>query len=322
MDKKVCVVGVGDWGKNHVRTLNEIGALSGAFDLDRRKMKWFKENYPNAKAYNSIKEALNDSNVRGFTIATEAKTHFEIAKTIMESKKHVLIEKPFTLNVDHASALVKLSEKNNLNLMVGHLLLFHPAIRKIKKIIDEGTIGDLQYIYSNRLNFGKIRVKENVFWSFAPHDIAIMQYLVGSYPIKIHSTGSSFIQKDIYDTTITTLKYEDKIEGHIFVSWLHPFKEHRLVVIGTEAMITFEDSFDEKPLKLYSKKIDLTNNIPQRIDGPTKIIQYEKKMPLYEELNYFVKNLDINKPLVSNGAHAFEVTKILIEASESLDSSL
>ena len=135
-------------------------------------------------------------------------------------------------------------------------------------MIENGDIGDLQYVYSNRLNLGKVRTEENVFWSLAPHDIAIFQYLTDSIPKKINATGSTFLQKGIPDSTLTQLEYENGVKGHIFVSWLHPFKEHRLVVIGSEAMISFEDSLNDKPLKLYSKKIDLESGVPEKIDGP------------------------------------------------------
>ena len=138
--------------------------------------------------------------------------------------------------------------------MVGHVLLFHPAIQKIKALIQKGKIGKLQYIYSNRLNLGQVRTEENVFWSLAPHDISIFQFITNSYPQTIKASGVSFLQEGIYDSTITQFKYNNNIEGHIFVSWLHPFKEHRLVVIGSEAMISFDDSSESAPLKLYSKK--------------------------------------------------------------------
>jgi UDP-2-acetamido-3-amino-2,3-dideoxy-glucuronate N-acetyltransferase len=203
--------------------------------------------------------------------------------------------------------------------MVGHVLLFHPAIQKIKKLIDDGRIGKLQYIYSNRLNLGQVRTEENVFWSLAPHDIAIFQYFTDSYPETIKANGVSFIQEKIHDSTITQLKYPHGIEAHIFVSWLHPFKEHRLVVIGSEAMISFEDSTRKKPLKLYSKKIMMDKGIPEKIDGPVEEIEYEKKMPLTEELFYFSQHLDGSALEIANAQHALEVTKILVEASNQLE---
>jgi len=319
-NKKICVVGAGHWGKNHIRTLNELGVLGGIVESNQETLNHFLEQYPHVDGYSTLRDALNN-NFDGFTIATPAKTHYEIAKTIMEAGKHILIEKPFTLNIEHAEELIKLSDENNVNLMVGYVLLFHPAIIKIKEFINNGKIGHLQYIYSNRLNLGQVRTQENVFWSLAPHDISIFQYFTDSFPKEIKAQGSSFLQKGIHDSTITQLKYPNGVEGHIFVSWLHPFKEHRLVVIGSEAMIMFEDSAEKKPLTLYAKKFDISNGVPEKIDGPVELINYDRKMALDEELKYFINHLDGKKPEISNGNHALEVTKILVEASKQLEKS-
>jgi predicted dehydrogenase len=316
---KICVVGAGYWGENHINTLYKLGLLGGVVEQKAKRLKQFKEKYPESITYESLDEALYNNEFAGFTVSTPAETHFEIAKQIISSGKHVLIEKPLCLNIDDAEKLINLSKKYRINLMVGHIMLFHPAIRKIKEIIEMNRIGKLQYIYSNRLNLGQVRLNENVFWSLAPHDISIFQYLTNSFPEKIYATGSAFLQPRIHDSTITQLKYPNGIEGHVFVSWLHPFKEHRLVVIGSDAMITFEDSTDGKPLKLYSKKFDMSQGIPEKIDGPIEIIEYEQKMPLTEELSYFSRHLDGSRLEIANADHALEVTKILVEASKQLN---
>ena len=317
--KNICVVGAGYWGKNHIRTLHELGSLGGIVEQKKDLLDQITEQYPDAKTYRNIDEALGYEEFAGFTVATPAETHHDIAVQIIKSGKHVLVEKPLCLNIKDAENMVNLAKQYKVNLMVGHVLLFHPAIQMIKSLIDEGKIGKLQYIYSNRLNLGQVRTEENVFWSLAPHDISIFQYLTDSYPKSIVANGSTFLQEGIYDSTITQLKYTDGIEGHIFVSWLHPFKEHRLVVIGSDAMITFEDSTDGKPLILYSKKFEMTRGIPEKIDGPVKLIDYEQKMPLTEELRFFINHLNRKKPIISNGRHALDVTKILVEASKQLE---
>ena len=318
MKKNICVVGGGYWGKNHIRTLNSLGYLGGIVDSNLSLIENYKKDYPKIKIFNELDEALSNNFFDGFVVATPAETHFKIAKKIINNNFHLLVEKPLTLSIDDAKELVELSKIKNINLMVGHLMLFHPAIRKIKKMIDENIIGDLQYVYSNRLNLGKVRTQENVFWSLAPHDISIFDFLIESTPKKIISNGSTFLQKGIPDSTITQLKYENGVEGHIFVSWLHPFKEQRLVVIGSNAMITFEDSLDNKPLKLYTQKFDFEKGIPEKIDGPITLIDYENKMPLSEELEYFCNHLDGNKIKLSNGEHALRVTNILVSASKQL----
>tara|TARA_Y200000002_G_scaffold381211_1_gene394599 strand:+ start:1017 stop:1988 length:972 start_codon:yes stop_codon:yes gene_type:complete len=317
INKNICVVGAGYWGKNHIKTLSRLNALKGIVELDNDTLNIVMEKYANVKGHLKIEDALNED-YDGFIIATPAKTHFNIAKTIISAGKHILIEKPMTLSIEEAKELVTLAEKNKINAMVGHVLLFHPAVKKIKALIDDGEIGDLQYLYSNRLNLGKVRTEENVFWSLAPHDIAIFQYLTGSNPIKINANGSTFLQKGIPDSTMTQFEYKNGVKGHIFVSWLHPFKEHRLVVIGSEAMISFEDSLDEKPLKLYSKKINLESGTPEKVDGPVKTIPYEDRMPLDIEVEYFINHLSVVKPKISNIKHGYDVVKTLVDSSKQI----
>ncbi|HCX21023.1 MAG TPA: oxidoreductase, partial [Cytophagales bacterium] len=218
---KLCVVGVGPWGRNHVRTLHELGALGGVMDLLPEELYLVNEQYPEAITLNSLQKAINHG-FDGFVVSTPPATHYEIGKNILQAGFPVLIEKPMTLNLSHAVDLVGIATKKNLCLMVGHVLLFHPAIRKIKEMIDEGKIGKLQYIYSNRLNLGQVRTEENVFWSLAPHDIAIFQYLTESFPKSVKAHGSVYLQQGIHDSTMTILEYSDNVKGHIFVSWLHP----------------------------------------------------------------------------------------------------
>jgi len=314
--KKLCVVGGGYWGKNHIKTLYSLNNLGCIVEQNDLLVKEYRKLYPDIEIYHDIQDPLNNNLFSGYIIATPADTHFRIAKKILMAKKHLLVEKPFTLNTDHAKELVALSKQKQVNLMVGHLLLFHPAIKKIKNILLDGEIGKLKYIYSNRLNFGKVRNNENVFWSFAPHDISLFQFFTDSFPLSVELKGSDFLENNIFDSTITTLKYPNSIDGHIFLSWLHPFKEHRLVLIGTNGMISFEDSNQDKPLKMYRGKYIIKSNLPQKIDGDTLLIDYEKKMPLTEELKYFINHLD-GKPLeICDANHALEVTKILVSASQ------
>jgi len=318
MAKKICVVGAGRWGMNHVRTLDKLGALGGIVEVDENRHADLKEQWSNIPIFQRTKDTLN-MGFDGFTVATPAAFHYEIAKLLIENKKHVLVEKPITLDSEQARHLKKLAEKYGVNLMVGHVLLFHPAIQKIKELIDKGKIGTLQYIYSNRLNLGTVRMEENVFWSFAPHDISIFQYFTDSYPQKITSTGGAYLQKKIHDTTMTILEYPDNVKGHIFVSWLHPFKEHRLIVIGSKGMLRFEDSAEGKPLVFYDKGFEWSVGEPIKRDGPTEQIEYDSKMPLTEEMKYFIKHLDGASPTIADSRNAVEVMEILEKATESLN---
>ena len=317
MNKKVCVVGAGRWGKNHIKTLHSLGCLAGIVEANVDVRAEFKEKYPDVMIFANIREAVRED-FDGFTVATPAETHFEIAEFIINHKKHVLVEKPLTLKAKEARRLKEFAEENGVNLMVGHLLLFHPAIRKIKELIENGKIGKLQYIYSNRLNLGTVRIEENILWSFAPHDISIFQYFIGSLPLEVVSRGGAFLQPHIHDSSMTVLTYPDNIVGHIFVNWLHPFKEHRMVVVGSKGMLSYEDSSDDKNILFYEKGIDWIQGEPIKRDGPTEIIPYNKTMPLTEELRYFAEHLNSDPVEIANAQNGVEVLEILEKASESL----
>ena len=305
--KKICVVGGGRWGQNHIRTLSEMGNLSGIVEANKNRLNELTQKY-NVLGFTNINEAASHG-FDGYVVATPAETHYKIGKEIIENGNHVLIEKPLTLSSDDSKKLVNLAKEKNVSLMVGHVLLFHPAIIKIKEMIDSGKIGQLYYLYSTRLNLGTVRTEENVFWSFAPHDISILDYIIGKPPIEVHTTGGKYLQDKIDDFVITQLLYPNNIRAHIFVSWLHPFKEQKLVVVGSDGMLSFDDSKD-KNIYLHKKKINFENGIPQKIEEADEIIDYIKSQPLSNELQYFVNNLD-NKINVADGKSGLEVVKVL-----------
>lgn len=317
MKKKICVIGAGKWGRNHIRTCHELDCLAGIVESNPVVAGELGEKYPHAQIFTDFKEAANQA-FDGFSVVTPAETHFYIAHYLLEKGNHVLVEKPMALTVHDASVLQKSAEKHGVRLMVGHVLLFHPAIRKIKELIDSGKIGKLQYLYSNRLNLGTVRKEENILWSFAPHDISLFQFLIGKKPEEIVSRGGAFLQPAIHDSTLTILKYPDNIVGHIFVSWLHPFKEHRLVVIGSKGMVSFDDSSKEKQLLYYEKGIDFIQGEPIKRDGPTERIDYDPCMPLTEEIRYFIEHMDSDDGSINDGQSGVDVLEILEKASSSL----
>ena len=316
-NKKICVIGAGRWGLNHVKTLEKLDSLGGVVDKNNVTLKSITENYPRCKIF----QTLNDSVIEkfdGFVVATNPSSHFNIAKRIITSGKPVLVEKPLTLDYKSSKELCELADKMKVNLMVGHVLLFHPAFQKMKSIIDNGEIGDIQYIYSNRLNMGTFRSNENVFWSFAPHDISLFNYFINQKLVSINSVGIDILQEGIHDSSITTFKYEGKKMGHIFVSWLHPFKEHRFVVLGSEGMLHFEDSGKKKPLLYYDNKAEFVGSIPKPQSGGITEIKYKNEKALTNELKYFISKLNGQKVEISNGLCGLEVVKILEEASQIL----
>ena len=315
-DVKICVVGAGRWGKNHIKNLLEIGIEIGIVEKNLQKKNNIKRFFPNAVYFNSIEDTFKE-NFGGYIIATPPHTHYRLAEKILLNGKPVLVEKPLVLSIEEGEKLLSIVKNTHGKLIVGHLLLFHPAVIKMKELIDNGKIGDVQYLYSNRLNLGIVRKEENVFWSFAPHDISLFQFFSNSFPNEINTSGGAFLQNDIFDTTITYLKYPNGIQGHIYVSWLHPFKEHRLVIIGSKGTLHFEDSSETKPLLFYEKVIRDNKELFLENKSP-RLIEYDSGSPLKNELKYFVEIIE-GKPICkANIQEGLDVIKILEIATKSL----
>ena len=316
----LAVIGSGKWGMNHIRTAYElIGEnLKCVCDIDVSNENKVNEISKKIKFTTKFDDVLKNKDINSVIIATPAETHFELTKRCLENDKHVLVEKPITLVSEDAKVLVDLADAKDKRLMVGHVLLYHPAIVKIKKMLNNGRLGMLQYIYSNRLNLGTIRSEENILWSFAPHDISIMQYLTGNNPVSVSAKGAVFLQNDIEDTTLTFLEYPDNVHAHIFVSWLHPFKEHRLLVIGDKGMLVFEDSLKEDKLKYYEKGYHKVNGVLEKFDNEYEVVKIDTRQPLAEEQKHFFDCIVKGKKPLTNGVHAVEVLEILEKAQKSL----
>lgn len=314
MTKKICVIGAGRWGQNHIKTLAQMNCLSAILEEDKNRVNDLRKLYPETYFCENLDEAIN-AHYDGYVIATPAETHYAIGKRLLEKGLHVLIEKPMTLLAQESEDLVSTATAKGATLMVGHVLLFHPAIRKIKELLLLGKIGQLYYVYSTRLNLGTVRTEENVFWSFAPHDISILDYLIGASPIKKQAKGAKFLQDKIFDVTMTQFEYPNNIHAHIHVSWLHPFKEQRLVLVGSKGMISFDDSTVEKEIHFYNKHFEFENGVPVKVEHPDEIIPYEKKSPLTEELSYFVDHLG-KKVEIADGKSGYEVVKVLEDVQQ------
>ena len=316
MRKKICVIGAGNWGMNHIKTLYNLNALGAVVDINQKALDMISQKFSDCSLHITLDNNVIDQ-YDGFIVATEPSSHFDLAKKIILRSKPVLVEKPLTLDYQSSKILCQLSKKMQVNLMVGHVLLFHPAFQKMKTLIEDGMIGDIHYLYSNRLNMGTFRKNENVFWSFAPHDIALLNYFLDESPLKINSNGIDILQKGIHDTSITTFEYTGNRMAHIYVSWLHPFKEHRFVIIGSKGMFHFEDSSNGKPLLFYDNKASFVNNMPEPSKGDIINVDYSKEKPLTNELRYFISNLD-KKIELSNGEDGLEVIRILEESCNKL----
>jgi UDP-2-acetamido-3-amino-2,3-dideoxy-glucuronate N-acetyltransferase len=317
MKRNVAVVGAGYWGKKLVRDFYALGALHTICDENKELGSEYKSQFRGIKFTDSYTRLLNDSLLKAVVVATPAAYHYKMVKEALLSKKHVFVEKPLSLKVEQGEELVSLAEKQRLVLMVGHILRYHPAIKKLKELINTGELGKIQYIYSNRLNIGKIRSEENILWSFAPHDISVILFLLNEFPESIYATGGSYLQKQIPDVTLTAMDFKSGVKAHIFVSWLHPFKEQKLVVVGDRKMVVFDDVSTEK-LLLYPHKIKWIERIPVACKAEAETVPIKKEEPLKVECKHFLECIENNQTPETDGNEGLKVLKILQISQKSL----
>src|SRR5260370_567850 len=306
----VAVVGVGYWGKNLVRNFDALGVLAALCDSDKSLGESCKKKYPAVKFYSKYSEVLADPGISGVALATPAVAHYEMAKAALEADKDVLVEKPLAIDVKHGEELVKLAESKNRILMVGHILRYHPAILKLHKLIHDGQLGKIDYLYSNRLNIGKIRTEENILWSFAPHDISVMLALLNETPTRVSCHGGAYLNHRIFDVTLSHLNFPSGVQAHIFVSWLHPVKEQRLVVVGSEKMAVFDDAAEHK-LVLYPHKVEWRNRVPTAVKADGEIVKLERCEPLRAECQHFLDCIAFRTTPATNGAEGLRVLRVL-----------
>jgi UDP-2-acetamido-3-amino-2,3-dideoxy-glucuronate N-acetyltransferase len=317
----IAVVGSGYWGKNLVRNFNELGALHTICDSNPETLRCFKEKYPDKEFQTSFDAVLQNADITAVVIATPAETHFELAKKALLAGKHVFVEKPLALTVSEAEQLRQLAIQHNLKLMVGHILLYHPAIIKLKKIINSGELGKINYIYSNRLNLGKFRSEENILWSFAPHDISVILYLLEEMPTQVLAQGGNYLNQDVADVTMSVLSFKSGVKGHVFVSWLHPSKEQRLVVVGDKRMAVFDDTLAEGKLKIHDKGVEWVNRqpVPRKNEAQAQIIPIDTCEPLKAECAHFLDAIESEKTIKTDASNGIQVLKVLKACQESLE---
>lgn len=317
--KKIGIVGSGYWGKNLVRNFHSIGCLGGVCDHDPQVIAQIQRTYSGLSTVQSYDELLNgnDPFVDAIVIATPASTHYDLAKKAILARKHVFVEKPLALTAVEGEELIQLAEQKRLILMVGHILHYHSALLKLKELIDFAQLGKIQYVYSNRLNIGKIRNEENILWSFAPHDISAMLMLLDEFPSSVTSCGGNYVQPDITDITLTTLDFPSGVKGHIFVSWLHPFKEQKLVVVGDKKMAVFDDVSDTK-LCLYPHTIEWHYRQPVAKKANPEIVQIDTTEPLRIECQHFIDCITNSRRPRTDGHEGLKVLKVLNACETSL----
>ena len=316
---QVAVIGSGYWGKNLVRNFANLGALSVVCDSHTDTLCTLAEQYPQCRTMTSFAEVLRDESIHAVAIATPAETHGIMVRESLLAGKDVFVEKPLCLSAEQGQSLVALARERGRILMVGHLLWYHPAILKLKELIDTGDLGRIQYIYSNRLNLGKIRREENILWSFAPHDISVILGLLGEMPYSVIAQGGNYLHEQIADTTVTLLSFPSGVKAHIFVSWLHPFKEQKLIVVGDRKMAVFDDMEKKDKLLLYSHSIQWKGQVPIANRAEAQPVEIDTSEPLREECSHFLESIRSRRRPRTDGEEGLRVLSVLQRCQAALE---
>ncbi len=311
---RVAVVGSGYWGKNLVRVFHQLGALATVCDIRQEVLDQVCSEY-HVNVTSAITDIIHDPAITGVVVATPAAQHYELAKNALLQGKDVYVEKPLALTATQGRELVDLSRKCARILMVGHILEFHPAIRELKRLLRQGELGKLLYIYSSRLNLGKLRTEENILWSFAPHDVSVILSLLGEFPESVTAQGGCYLNSHIADTTLSSFQFRSGVMAHIFVSWLHPFKEQKLCVVGDRSMAVFDDVESEHKLVVYPHHVNWVDRLPVAKKEQGRTIALPPLEPLKEECQHFIDCIRQRRIPLTDGESGLRVLQVL-EASE------
>ncbi len=317
---KIAVVGAGYWGKNLVRNFYDLNALKIVCDSNKSALNNFKEKYRDIEITDSFNRVLEDPEIKAVAIATPAEMHYQMVRSALLASKHVFVEKPLALSEEEGKELADIANEKSRILMVGHLLHYHPAVEKLKALVSSGELGKIQYIYSNRLNLGKIRREENILWSFAPHDISLILSLAGEMPDMVTAVGAGYLRQKVADVTVSTLSFPSGIRAHIFVSWLHPYKEQRLVIVGDRKMAMFNDVDPVDKLILFPHRIEWKDHMPVPDKGEGESIPFEKEEPLRAECRHFIECIQDGLRPRTDADEGLAVLKVLQACQRSLES--
>ena len=323
----IAVVGTGDWGANLVRNFASLpgSRLVALHDNDPARLRKSAAQYPGARAVAGLEELLAMPDVRGAVVAASAVSHHALAKALLEAGKDVFVEKPLALGVAQAEELVRLARERDRILMVGHLLLYHPAVRHLKGMVERGELGELLYIYSQRVNLGKVRRDENALWSFAPHDLSVILHLVGAEPVDVVARGSAFLQPSVEDVVFVDLRFPDGRLAHVHVSWLDPHKLRKFTVVGTRKMVVFDDMEASEKLRVYDKGVDRVGEVVSYGDaltvrsGDILIPRISLQEPLRLECQHFVECVRDHRVPLTDGTSGLQVVRVLAAAQASLE---
>lgn len=323
----VGVVGVGGWGKNLARNYSQMQnvRLKYLCDLDEEKLALTQSQFPAEQTTTSFADLIGDPELNAVVIATTGPSHYDLCKRALLADKDVYVEKPFVLSVVEAEEIVALAENRKRVLMVGHLLEYHPVVRKLKEMIDTGELGEIRYVYSQRLNLGTVRIEENALWNFAPHDISVILYLLGMSPTDVSARGQCYLQPNVEDVVFLSLNFGDKAMGHIHVSWLDPHKTRRLTIVGSKRMAVFDDLEPNEKLKIYDKGAEVNTDYDTFAEyvglrfGDITVPYIRVGEPLRLECEHFLECVQNRKVPVSDGQDGLRVVKVLEAADSSLE---
>jgi predicted dehydrogenase len=324
----IAVVGTGDWGANLVRNFANLPGtrLVSVCDADPQRLAKTAAQYPGVRAVGDVADVARDPEVQGVVVAASAVSHYPLARALLEAGKDVYVEKPLTLEVAHAEELVRLAKTKGRVLMVGHLLLYHPGVQYLKKMVVDGQIGDLLYIYCQRVNLGKVRKDENALWSFAPHDLSVILYLMDQEPVDVAARGAAFLQAGVEDVVFVDLRFASGQTAHAHVSWLDPHKLRKFTVVGTQKMMVFDDMEASEKIKVYDKGVDRAGQVVSYGDaltvrsGDILIPKISLQEPLRLECLHFVECVRERKRPLTDGIGGLRVVKVLDAAQRSLKS--
>lgn len=318
------LAGLGHWGPNLLRN---FAALPGCTvrvccDRDPAALERVRRQYPGL-ALTSRFEELLAAPLQAVVIATPAPTHYELARAALLAGMHVFVEKPIALDVAQAEELVRLADERRRVLMVGHLLEYHPAVVRLQALIESGELGELRYIYSQRLNLGIVRRDENVMWSLAPHDIAVLLMLLGGRPVEVSAQGTAYLQPGVEDVVFLTIRFDQGQLGHVHVSWLDPHKTRRFTVVGARKMAVFDDVASTEKLRIYDQGVEPTyasygEALTLRF-GDIHIPRVDMREPLRIECEHFVECLREGRQPRSNGRDGLRVLRVLAAGQQSLN---
>lgn len=309
----IAVLGCGYWGQNLVRNFAKLGVLRLVCDPLEAARRRAEDIAPGVAVSGDFEKAIEGDGITGVVIATPAETHHRLAMRALAAGRDVFVEKPLALTFEQGNEMREEAERRGRILMVGHLLEYHPAVLKLRELVAAGELGRVNYIYSNRLNFGKIRTEENALWSFAAHDIAVIVRLAGGLPIQVTCSGGSYVTPNLADVTVSCLQFASGVRAHVFVSWLNPFKEQRLVVVGDRKMAVFNDAAaaGEHKLVLYDQRVDLENRQPILQKGGVQPIEIVSDEPLFRECEHFLESMRTRRKPLTDGARGADVLRVL-----------